>query len=341
MPHRSSLLKRLATAAAIGLVGASTALVATPAAATTNSWHPVRGGGYVALGDSFAAGEGLPRYERGTDTTTDQCHRSARKSYPELLERSRLSAFNQLHSVACSGAITASLFKRLPFANEPAQLNALHRNTKTVTLGIGGNDAGFSQVLSTCIHPAGVPTDASCRNLLNGPVTAQIANLASPTYNPTFAPTVPLPVVIAAIHAKAPRARIYVSSNPQLVGTTFTEPYGCLTGNLGPTPLAMAADDARLLREKAIDLATATATSVALARAAGIDAHFVDIGSRFDGHNLCDTKEPWLNPVSFTSVSPAEINPASVHPTARGQRTYAQAFASAAKAGGRAPNAVS
>lgn len=339
MPAYPSLIRRLVTAAAIALVGGSTALVATPADATTGSGHPGRGARYVALGDSFASGEGLAPYEAGTDTATDRCHRSVRQSYPELLERSRIRAFDNLTSVACSGAVTTSMFATVPDrANEPPQLNALTRSTKTVTVSIGGNDAGFSEVLKSCIYSpvadpkvqAAIAGRPGCRGRLDALVSARIANLASSTGNPAFAPTVPLPQVIAAIHARAPRATIYVSSNPQLFGTTFTSPYGCAVGNLGPVPLAVTADDAQWIRSKATDLAAATRASVAKARAAGIPARFVDVQAQFSGHNLCDTQTPWLNPVTFTATTPPQPQPSTLHPTARGQQTYAEAFARAA-----------
>ncbi len=41
--------------------------------------------GYVALGDSYSAGEGDRPYEPGTDTKTNTCHRSE-KAYPTMIK---------------------------------------------------------------------------------------------------------------------------------------------------------------------------------------------------------------------------------------------------------------
>src|SRR5690606_8372141 len=58
---------------------------------------------YIALGDSFASGEGIGSYFKGTDEgpTINNCHLS-RVSYPYLIgQRLKLDEY---HSVACSGA---------------------------------------------------------------------------------------------------------------------------------------------------------------------------------------------------------------------------------------------
>jgi lysophospholipase L1-like esterase len=92
---------------------------------------------YVALGDSYSSGTGTRTYI--DDGTT--CQRSV-YAYPSLLASARGYALNFR---ACSGA-TISDVTRL-------QLSALSRRTAYVTISVGGNDAGFSHVLSTCAQP--------------------------------------------------------------------------------------------------------------------------------------------------------------------------------------------
>ena len=96
------------------------------------------GPSYVALGDSYAAGTGTRSYL--SDGTS--CQRSV-YAYPSLIASSRGYALNLR---ACSGATIANV--------AADQLSALSAATSYVTLTVGGNDAGFSSVLSTCAMPA-------------------------------------------------------------------------------------------------------------------------------------------------------------------------------------------
>src|SRR5437868_1539276 len=66
---------------------------------------------YVALGDSYSAGEGLAPYSEGTDTPPNgnDCHRSQTQSYVELLAH-EVNA-TTLKFLACSGAQTANIFQ--------------------------------------------------------------------------------------------------------------------------------------------------------------------------------------------------------------------------------------
>lgn len=337
MPDRPDRRAPLLAAALLTLVlGVTSAGVAAPAQAhdrvtsTAAAAGPAR---YVALGDSYASGEGLAPYETGTDTSTDRCHRSVELSYPELLERGDDPAFDGLGSVACSGGVTTSLFARSN--DEPAQLDALSADTRTVTLSIGGNDVGFSEVLSSCIFApvaspeieALFPGRPGCRTRLNLPVTARIAYLAKSTERTTYGKHRSLPGVVAAIHRRAPQATIYVSSYPQLIGTTSTSPLGCQVGALGQVPLVITAADAAWMRGRSLALNAAVETSVAKARIRGIDARFVDLGAAFRGHNVCDSGTPWINPLL---IGASGVSPASFHPTARGQQAYAEAVQAAA-----------
>ena len=66
---------------------------------------------YVALGDSFSAGEGLPNFEPDTNGEVNDCHRSL-ASYSRLLSEDRDLASRLLPSElrACSGATTFDFF---------------------------------------------------------------------------------------------------------------------------------------------------------------------------------------------------------------------------------------
>lgn len=106
---------------------------------------------YVAMGDSFSSGEGNEPFIDGSDTSTNQCHRS-KFAYPMLLEKDASLNLNMTAFVACSGAITSNILTSGQ-NGEPRQLDALTSDTDVVTLTIGGNDAEFKSFMEACFQP--------------------------------------------------------------------------------------------------------------------------------------------------------------------------------------------
>jgi lysophospholipase L1-like esterase len=132
---------------------------------------------YLALGDSFASGEGAFNYRSGTDVQKpfNKCHLSL-LSYPYLLAAK--TSLNAVQSVACSGAKMKDVYsgdetsynanqkqsegKELPGFDDEIyhsflvgyrpQLNFAERNKPgAITISIGGNDIGFGQILLACL----------------------------------------------------------------------------------------------------------------------------------------------------------------------------------------------
>src|SRR5436190_6342335 len=138
---------RFVIAGLVALVGLAAPIVAeTGAGAQVGSAATA---GYVALGDSFTSGEGVPPFLPGTDKASNQCHRSTR-SYPALLAgQTGVPAKADSRSWACSGATIGSLYSRQ--WDEASQLSHLRATTTLVTLGISGNDVGYSPVLLYCL----------------------------------------------------------------------------------------------------------------------------------------------------------------------------------------------
>src|SRR5215213_3453544 len=105
---------------------------------------------YVALGDSYTAGPLITPQ----DPAIPGCIRSD-ANYPNLVAPDLgLPAFRD---VSCSGAETEDMFATQdvdPDPDNPPQLNALNGSTKAVTLGIGGNDTGFTSIPETCVQLA-------------------------------------------------------------------------------------------------------------------------------------------------------------------------------------------
>src|SRR3954469_17429478 len=97
--------------------------------------HGLAGSNYVAQGDSYASGTGTREYYDSA------CQRSNHSYAKQLAAEFGLS----LSHVACSGA-------RIPDVRAN-QLGALSAATNLVTISIGGNDAGFSSVITQCAKP--------------------------------------------------------------------------------------------------------------------------------------------------------------------------------------------
>ena len=93
-------------------------------------------GGYVALGDSFASGEGNPPFSGG------DCDRSE-SGYPQLVQN--IFHFSQFTFEACSGARIADLLDQVDNVPMEERLKA-----EAVTITIGGNDVNFEQIIRLC-----------------------------------------------------------------------------------------------------------------------------------------------------------------------------------------------
>lgn len=108
---------------------------------------------YVALGDSYASGEGLGDYEPGTDVKAgpkrNVCHRSAH-------------AFSQLGAIvlpdvtdrsfwACSGAKATDMAAPMKNQyNQPAQTGQVGGATRWISLFAGGDDLDFGPIGRAC-----------------------------------------------------------------------------------------------------------------------------------------------------------------------------------------------
>jgi lysophospholipase L1-like esterase len=89
---------------------------------------------YVALGDSYASGDGTGVYY----SANASCYQSP-DAYPPLVAAKDGYA---LTFAACSGATTSTV--------NSGQLGSLTASTSLVTLQVGGNDAGFTSVMENC-----------------------------------------------------------------------------------------------------------------------------------------------------------------------------------------------
>jgi hypothetical protein len=251
---KTSLLRLMlaaVVAAGFGVVSAS------PAAAVK----------YVAMGDSYSAGTGLNEADHNWSTAAPDkdCHRS-HKAYPALI-RGALGASSSFKFAACTGARTNHITGTGQHGN-PAQVNAegVAADTLDITISIGGNDAGFGDVLLQCGLPL-VNCDGDidgAQNYINNTLPGQLNTV----YN--------------SIKAKAPNARVGVLGYPRLFPADGDD---CSAATF------FSEGEINRLNQTADMLADATR---ARARAHGFT--FIDSRPAYLGHAWCEAE--WINGLS-------------------------------------------
>lgn len=251
-------------------------------------------GGYVALGDSYTSGPLIP-------TQVDlNCTRS-NADYPSLVKAAIGSS--SLSDVSCGGATTSDMANagtgELGLA-VPAEEAALRANTALVTLGIGGNDIGFSGIIETCAedslhNPIGTP----CKDQYDSGGVDQLLARINAT-----APKVA--TVLQQIHTLSPSAEVLLVGYPDILPTTG---YGCWPS----VPISFG--DVPYLRSVEVNL-NAMLASVAAANG----ATFVDTYTSTIGHDACQSRSKrWVEGlIPGTSAAP-------FHPNANGEAAMARA----------------
>jgi lysophospholipase L1-like esterase len=234
----SSTLIAAAVAVALTAVTAVTAAVTAAPSAGAHTAGRTAGRTYVALGDSYAAGFGLPAPATPTRPAYPGCAQTS-LDYPHRLA-AKLSL--RLTDVSCSGASTAdfSTVQDVPGPKPPAQLDvvkALHPSLVTVT--IGGNDLDFTSIAQTCLaaSPAGPlflhPTFASCSAYFASP-----AGSADNPYARLEAVGAKVRAALMAVHRAAPHAAILVIAYPAIAPNARNTPAGgCFAANTVATTL--------------------------------------------------------------------------------------------------------
>jgi lysophospholipase L1-like esterase len=231
------LLRRAVPALLVSALGATGVLLAPAATAAT---PPT----YVALGDSYAAGFGLPLPATLTGQPVAGCDQTT-LDYPHRLAT---SLGLTLTDVTCSGAVTGDFFAPqtvTPPPNPAAQLDVFTTvQPDLVSITIGGNDLGFSAIAQACT--AASPQGPTFASLAGGPpglpsckaFFASPAGKASDPYARIPEVTAKVRAAIAAVQAAAPKAKVVVIGYPAIAPDAANTPAGgCFAANLLPTPV--------------------------------------------------------------------------------------------------------
>ena len=269
----------------------------------------LNGGTYVALGDSFSAGQGTGVYLPGTDQSNDKCHRSALSW--EFDSQLALAYYSQRFSFhACSGAVIKDFTHNdHAFPSEPPQDKWLSTKASLVTFTIGGNNAYFAEVVQACYENTVGVNQTSCVSEWNGKVNAAIARMGTNSLgNPES-----LTQLYEKVAKLAPNATILVVGYPRFFPPN--PPLFCETGFLWSKwtqgQMQWMNDEVRSMDN-----------TIARAVRETLDPRirYVETYEAFKGHERCES-EPWLNGIKKSGNISFEE---SMHPNINGNAQLAR-----------------
>jgi lysophospholipase L1-like esterase len=245
---------------------------------------------YVAMGDSYSAASGVLPLDPAAPF---QCLRSTR-NYANVIAAATGAS---LTDVTCGAAETGHYFEP-QYDNVPPQLDALRKDTRLVTMTIGGNDSGvFINAIVSC-GSAGMSTLGQ-----GSPCQDRYGTSFEDTIRSTTYPS--LVAALTAVRERAPRARVAILGYPWILPPAV----GCFDR------MPVAEGDVPYLRGVQATLNDAVARA-----AAATGAVFVDLSAASEGHDACQPLGTrWVEPVLTTT------NPVVVHPNALGEAEMAAA----------------
>lgn len=279
------------------VLAAALGLLAVLATASLTACEPPVPDTYVAIGDSYTAGPLI----LNQSLEPLGCLRSD-KNYPRVV-RPKIKAAKFV-DVSCSGATTTHFFNQqgvTPGPNAP-QFNSVDAFTKVLTIGIGGNDIGFSSIVKNCATLD--PTSSGCKGDY---VTGGRDLLAE-----KIAATAPkIDQVLVEAKRRAPQAKIFLVGYPTILPETGN---GCW-----PT-VPIVASDIVYLRGVAKNL-----NAMLKDRAVANDVRYVDTATSSIGHDICSSSK-WVEAIIPTHDA------APVHPNASGMANTGNVVAAAINA---------
>jgi lysophospholipase L1-like esterase len=202
---------------------------------------------YAALGDSYSSGVGARVFYK----ESGECDRSPDAYGPKIAAAKGYSLSFQ----ACSGATTTEVNSK--------QLGPLSSSTSLVTITIGGNDAGFSNVIINCALY--YFTCGSAISEANEFIKKKLPSLLETTYKD--------------IRAKATTAKVIVLGYPKL----FTKEGATCNVNFLTSG-----------NEKKMNESAELLDGVIRGRAEAAKFTFVNPTNAFEPHEVCSSSE-WLN----------------------------------------------
>jgi lysophospholipase L1-like esterase len=278
----------------------------------TSYGHSVTTQQYLAIGDSYASGEGARNYEVGTDVSDNKCHLS-KESYPYRISNNL--SYTTFHSVACSGADSADILTRAQHPSAPSpnplgdwlpgllpQITKIQQSQpNVVTVTLGGNDIDFRGKVEECVKPGTCFNSYDNRTGIVDEIDNEYTKLVSDYQTIKGA-------------AKA-TTKVYAVGYPRVAASS-----GSCGNNVH-------------LNSEEIDLSNQLInhlnyTIQQAALQAGIA--YIDVSTAFTGHRLCETSQDGIamNGLTYGQEALHIIGAESFHPNAYGQEKIKQSILS-------------
>jgi hypothetical protein len=270
---------------------------------------------YVALGDSFSAGEGVPDASgnfippTNTSSPQDRCHRSYYAYSQVVAGTLGFPAKSETAFWACSGAIVADFTHPNANNHEPSQESHLlnadgspNGSIKLVTLTMGGNDIEFPFITESCLLITNCQFDYS---------------LAIKTLINHTAPR--LTEVYRQILHDAPNAQVYVLGYPRIVA--LHPSYICQVDGIQPGEAAWFASVATQLDNAVSHAVSAVGSPGRL--------HYISTLNSFAGGEACSKSGSTGG--GFVNGIVARHPVYSFHPNQAGQVIFASLLAHAVR----------
>ena len=280
-------------------------------------------GTYLAIGDSYSAGEGLPEYDPETDDLPagDRCHRSPQYAFPMRLQPAFEPQMTIVHR-ACSGAQIKHVFDEIQThgstpnhlglqiepGDETGTPGTIKDDLRLVTITISGNDLHFADMLIFCAKHSSCLDD----EFESGMTLSQLAEVRLDTIQSQ------LTDLYRRIREIAPAGtRILAVGYPGLfpdhAPSLLSDPFCHEVLKLWGEPERDAIRDWNVRLDVRIQTA---------ADAAGIE--YVDVYPYFGQHETCGSAGPWIKFVGDPSRAERD---GWFHPTRAGQYMLARVTA--------------
>jgi lysophospholipase L1-like esterase len=252
---------------------------------------------YTALGDSYAAGPLIP-----LQLAPFGCLKSS-NNYGRIAQRTL--AYAEYRDATCSGAETEDMTnaQNVSPGPNPPQFDSLSLETALVTINIGGNDIGFSELAENCVSI--IPWGSPCKDRYvqdgNDEISDRIADTALKVAG-----------VIQGIRQRSPEADVLLLNYSAIFPHTGS---GCWP------QMPVARGDVRWLREKHVEL-----NAMLAEQAAANGAELVDVYAASVGRDACaSATRRWVEPyVPATAAAP-------LHPNLRGMQAMASQVVAASR----------
>lgn len=276
---------------------------------------------HLALGDSFSAGDGVAPYSSSGSIFSPTAGANARNcsqswfaygqhvSPPDGAPGPSYAKLDSLGLAdfqfkACAGAVSRNVYQEpQDFASgylHPVQLDGVSERTDLVTLTIGGNDAGFANILTSCAE------QLDCRNSRDPDLTG---NLTMEEYAAERFDSAASRVddALRAIRQAAPDATIVLLGYPVI-----------FEYSAGDSPYCKASTVLFGGEMAWLDSLSPTLNAKLAQVAAGADVHFVDPTAEFAGHGVC-SPVPYFFELNLAVDASGVIQDGPFHPNAGGQ----------------------